>query len=314
MLNIIDSINKKYFPEFILSLNLISDLITTTPSNNTNQNKLNIHLQYISSYDFKNYNFIYNTEQLSIKKWIDIVYQLSYNYTILDYSLYNIQLLKNKNPSSYAIFFPILFDKNNMLFDKTLNNRIMFNKEQDVIDKLYDISFIGSLTERRIYIIDQLKNKGYKINIINDCYDLKDKYNKILSSKILLNIHAYNDYKIFEFARCSIPIFNSQIVISENSLDEELLQKNQQQSNIILSNIKKEDNFLELKDNITSNHSSINNYILDKVIFTEYDKLVDKIEEVINNIDKYEYKINMKELEYYNNKEINRLKNFFKSF
>ena len=82
MLNIIDSINKKYFPEFILSLNLISNLITTSPSNNTNLNKFNIHLQYISSYDFKNYNFIYNTEQLSIKKWIDIVYQLSYNYTI----------------------------------------------------------------------------------------------------------------------------------------------------------------------------------------------------------------------------------------
>ena len=158
--------------------------------------------------------------------------------------------------------------------------------ENNNLNKIYDISFIGSLTERRSFIIDQLKNKGYKINIINDCYDFKDKYNKILSSKILLNIHAHNDYKIFEFARCSIPIFNSQIVISENSLDKEL----------------------------SKEKMNINDYILDKVIFSDYDKIIDKIEDVLNNIDRYEYKIDIEELEYYNDKEINRLNNFFKSF
>jgi len=283
MLNIIDSIHKKYFPEFILSLNLISRTCSSTNIKEDiidNQNKFNIHLQNISSYDFKNFNFIYNTEQLSIKKWIDLISKLSYNYTIFDYSLYNIELLKNINPSCYSIFFPILFDKQNMLFENNLD------------DKIYDISFIGSLTEKRSFIINQLKNKGYKINIVNDCYDFKDKYNKILSSKILLNIHAHNDYKIFEFARCSIPIFNSQIVISENSFDEKLV----------------------LNKDISKEISNINDYILDKVIFSEYDKLIDKVEDVLNNIDRYKYKIDIEELEYYNNKEINRLNNFFKSF
>jgi len=285
MLNIIDSIHKKYFPEFILSLNLISRTSNIKEDIIDNENKFNIHLQNISSYDFKNFNFIYNTEQLSIKKWIDLISKLSYNYTIFDYSLYNIELLKNVNPSSYCIFFPILFDKKNMLFQNDSNI-------ERVHEKMYDISFIGSLTERRLFIINQLKNKGYKINIVNDCYDFKDKYNKILSSKILLNIHAHNDYKIFEFARCSIPLFNSQIVISENSLDEKLV----------------------LDKDISKEVSNINDYILDKVIFSEYDKLIDKIEDVLNNIDKYKYKIDIEELEYYNNKEINRLNNFFKSF
>jgi hypothetical protein len=281
MLNIIDSIHKKYFPEFILSINLISRNCSNINEDNiNNQNKFNIHLQNICCYNFKNFNFIYNTEQLSIKRWIDLISKLSYNYTIFDYSLYNIELLKNINPSCYAIFFPILFDKQNMLFE---NNNL---------NKIYDISFIGSLTQRRSFIIDQLKNKGYTINIINDCYDFKDKYNKILSSKILLNIHAHNDYKIFEFARCSIPIFNSQIVISENSLDNESV----------------------LDKNINKDKININDYILDKVIFSDYDKIIDKVEDVLNNIDRYEYKIDIKELEYYNDKEINRLNNFFKSF
>ena len=281
MLNIIDSIHKKYFPEFILSINLISRNCSNINEDNiNNQNKFNIHLQNICCYNFKNFNFIYNTEQLSIKRWIDLISKLSYNYTIFDYSLYNIELLKNINPSCYSIFFPILFDKQNMLFE---NNNL---------NKIYDISFIGSLTQRRSFIINQLKNKGYTINIINDCYDFKDKYNKILSSKILLNIHAHNDYKIFEFARCSIPIFNSQIVISENSLDNESV----------------------LDKNINKDKININDYILDKVIFSDYDKIIDKVEDVLNNIDRYEYKIDIKELEYYNDKEINRLNNFFKSF
>ena len=292
MLNIIDSIHKKYFPEFILSLNLISNINKLDENSSLNNNnfseekiKFNIHLQNITCYDFKNFNFIYNTEQLSIKKWIDLISKLSYNYTIFDYSLYNIELLKNVNPSSYSIFFPILFDKQNMLFQNNSN-------------KIYDISFIGSLTDRRSFIIDKLKNKGYKINMINNCYDFKDKYEQILSSKILLNIHAYDDYKIFEFARCSIPIFNSQIIISENSLDEERLCG-------VLDN--KIENTIKKKDNI-------NDYVLDKVIFTDYNKIIDKVEDVLNNIDKYEYKIDIEELEYYNDKEINRLNNFFKSF
>jgi len=263
MFHIFPSIHEKYFIEFIYSI-----LIFNSKTLNLNYQKL-IHFQNKNSNENEDKIIIFNTEQLSIPEWYQNIFNLSLKYPILDYSEENIKLIKNFNLNSNCILFPILFDKNKCLFNYKLENCI------------YDIGFIGCLTDRRIKILNQLLNLNYKIHFIENIYDFEEKYKEIFKCKILLNLHAFDNYKIFEFARCSIPVFNSQIIISENSLDN------------------------------VENSSGLNKIILSKINFCSYDDIVNNTIEILNNTEKSKYEINIKELEEETDKEIERINKFF---
>jgi hypothetical protein len=258
MLSIISSPNDKYFCEFINSIEYFNSRIKDEKINKK------IYFQSLHIDDKDNHIIIFNTEQMSVDRWAKQLIQLSYNHPIFDYSLENIKKLNSMNPMSHSTLFPILYH-DDLLFHNTQKN--------------YDITFIGWLTERRKIIIDKLIHLGYKVNMITNQYDFKEKYKQILQSKILLNIHAFENYTMFEYARCSIPIFNSQIVISEESVDD-----------------KDQDN--------------LNGYILSKVIFEKYDNIVTRIQHVLNNIEKYEYQADKERLKRLTNQEIDRIKNF----
>ena len=89
------------------------------------------------------------------------------------------------------------------------------------VEKLYDVAFVGSSSNRRNYILDQLRIAGISV------HDVKgwgyDRDREILKAKILVNIHYDNEYNIYETLRCDRFIFASMLVITEDSLFEELL-------------------------------------------------------------------------------------------
>jgi len=108
-MNYIIDYNTKYFREFIECIKFL-------------HNKKPIQFQYSNIS-----NIIFQTEQLTRKIFFDMFIKYSYNNIILDYSMYNISIIKNKNNNSKTIICPVFFT-DNMFFNINL--------------KKYDIVFI----------------------------------------------------------------------------------------------------------------------------------------------------------------------------
>lgn len=258
----------KYFEDYIYSLFQLKDKIILFDYNtkiilnndgitNVFLNNIPTHLIEINFNNNLNNNlhiFILNTEQLSrddfkkiflfnfskLKKLKEIFNMI--NIGILDYSIENFMILKKDlfNFISEFEIFHIPYQYNN----NEIEQLIEYSKK-----KIYEISFINSITPYRNYIIQNLEKEKIYINKIIGWHDSRDI--EIGKSKILLNLHINKDYKIFESMRCDRWIFAGKIIISDNCLYNELL---------------------DLKDFI---------------IFEEYENIPNKCKEIIDNYDFY---------------------------
>ena len=167
----------------------------------------------------KNY-ICYQLEQKDISKWINYKYLLAILNSKLtwDYSVSNInkfdETIKKKIKLfkipliSYYYFKPDIYNKYITINEK--NDNITCNNE------IYDILFFGHMNERRHkiinYIIKKLNNK-YKFRYITGLYG-DALFEKILQSKIVLNIHYYEG-SILETCRINEILSCNKLVISE---------------------------------------------------------------------------------------------------
>jgi hypothetical protein len=118
------------------------------------------------------------------------------------------------------------------------------------IKKEFDICMItNSQSNKRNNIFNEIKNRGGNIDLISLFGEERDKI--VFKYKILINIHFDDDFQVYESLRCDRCIFNKMIVITEKSLD---------------------DNTILLKD---------------KLVICNYEDIVDKALEIINNYDFY---------------------------
>ena len=143
-----------------------------------------------------------NVEHLSDK------YNLEYNKKYLlpeidvyDYSLDNIKIYGYGNYISYKINLT----ENNFL-KSCINNT-----------KLYDISFVGWPSNRRLHIINQLITLGYRVDIIATQFG-KERDIRIGQSKLLLNIHLASEWLIYEAIRCERWRLAGMLILSETCL------------------------------------------------------------------------------------------------
>jgi GR25 family glycosyltransferase involved in LPS biosynthesis len=146
--------------------------------------------------------FILNTEQLSRPTELEKISKLlNDGYKIIDYSLGNIDILKNKN-------------KDNIFYIPYMVN------DEEIIDntKINEIATIGSDNENRKKYINFV-NKLNMINLKIITGFNKERNDKLFLNKFLLNIHYNNEYKIYESMRCDRLIFNKTIIISEKCLE-----------------------------------------------------------------------------------------------
>lgn len=84
--------------------------------------------------------------------------------------------------------------------------------------KLFDFAFVGFLTQRREKALEALKKTGKTLLIVNgnrrrDC--------KIASARALINIHAFDDYKVFESVRCARWLAAGLPVLTEESVNDD---------------------------------------------------------------------------------------------
>ena len=104
---------------------------------------------------------------------------------------------------------------------------------------------------RRIKIYKILKERlGDNFNLITNKFG-EERDNLLFTNKILLNIHSTPQYFINEQIRVNRCVFNKMIVISEPGYNDDLL------------------------------------YLKKYIIFCDYDKIPEKVEEVLNNYEKY---------------------------
>lgn len=256
--------NDHIFLEFRYSIEHFLNTKILSKLNKAEPNSTNIEFVELYTQDNGVQKIVYNTEQLTRQFMFHKVFPLSYMYTIFDYSSVNIDIIRNKNPNAKCVLFPILFSKPTMDLTHLKS------------DYEFDVMVIGTVTPRRYDIVKNLIERGLSVYVIDNCFDYELKYRMIFKAKVLLNVHADTDYNVFEFARCSVPIFNGCVVVSETSLNEK--------------------------------GSLINDYVISRVVFSNYNDIVDKVVDVVNNISQYEFNSDFEYLEELNTKDIIKIK------
>jgi hypothetical protein len=152
---------------------------------------------------------LYNTEQLSrsvnLERILLEIKQTSPK-EVWDYSKINCSILKTHGID--AIHVPIQIPKHYVEKCKTWRTEIK-----------YDVGFCGQLSNRRMHILNALKEKGYSVHYITLFGEERDK--ELAKCKIHLNIHCEVDYQLFESARCELWLQVGVPIISEHSLDND---------------------------------------------------------------------------------------------
>ena len=232
---------------------------------NINKNKNNLFIilfpQKVKIFP-KNY-ICYQLEQKDISKWINYKYLLAILNSKLtwDYSTSNINKFDETIKKKIKLFkIPLI---SYYYFKPDIYNKYITNNNDNITgnNEIYDVLFFGHMNERRHkiinYIIKKLNNK-YKFRYITGLYG-DALFEKILQSKIVLNIHYYEG-SILETCRINEILSCNKLVISE------------------LPDISDIDN---------------KNYYNDLIIYYEnIDDLIDKITLYMDNKEIYDLKIN----------------------
>lgn len=145
---------------------------------------------------------IINTEQLTRLDWNKYISKyIELGFKVYSYSLSDII---QKDGLSY-----LPYGHNKDEIDKLTN---FMNQEIK-----YDVAFCGYMNNRRKKLLNQLTNKGLRVLILVDTWEDK-RDEEIAKSRILLNIHFLEDYKVYESIRCDRWLMVGMPVISEESL------------------------------------------------------------------------------------------------
>lgn len=150
---------------------------------------------------------LFNLEQIQLNSpWLSPSYlKMLGSYPVLDYSYKNIQELKSlgiNNVSHCGIGY-----------EPELTQ--IPPSEEDI-----DVLLYGSLNDRRMAILKELKNKGLNVVSLFGVYgEKRDKF--ISRAKVVLNIHYY-EARVFEIIRVSYLLANRKFVISEVGQDDEI--------------------------------------------------------------------------------------------
>ena len=160
------------------------------------------------NYSFPKKTIIFNLEPLEInsnierfKKYIDVI---SENFPIIDYSYQNQNFLQNQ----YNFLFKFGYFDFGINYSSNINNKI---------------SFIGTLSNRRIEILNKLyEQKKINIQVFNNLWGVH-RDNELIKSKATLNINKKEDgileiYRIWHALSLGIP------VISEIGIDIKLME------------------------------------------------------------------------------------------
>ena len=253
--------------DYIKSLNIfnkIINLVDFCPDKFHKSNDIYVFTQmYIDPNRFpeniySSERFIYlNVEMVTEqKRWEHIQKLINKNVRIADYSMANINFIKKNLPNLKEIYtheFIYLPYQYNIRETYILENKDRQYK--------YDIGIINAiitksdtvnpeLTYKRTLIYEKIMSMNFNcINIVG----WNDERDKIIKQcKIIINIHNFEPYKVYEHIRCDRLIFSNKLIISEKSIYAEDLD------------------------------------IFNCILWKDYDKIIDYIKIVLDDFDTYQ--------------------------
>ena len=171
----------------------------------------NYPVVYGQYHDLSSPFIFYNTEQLSRSNKLEDVITISRNSNcveIWDYSKANVDICNSVGIK--VVHVPLVIPDS---FISTI-------KEYRKAEHIYDVGFAGYLSERRVHIKNRLEALGYKTHFIGATWG-EERDIQLAKCKIHINIHAFDDYKIFESNRCEPWLAIGVPVISEHSVDND---------------------------------------------------------------------------------------------
>ena len=172
--------------------------------------------------------FFLNLEHLTEETRMDyIVIHIENNLPILDYSWANILLLKeyikiNKiDYTSPILLLPYQFNSLETHFLKNTTNE--YEYDIGIINATIkkNVTVNNNIIYKRNLIWDKLQEKKWKsINILGWG---RDRDALIKKCKIIINVHLFDVYNIFEHIRCDRLLFANKVVISDKCLFQDSL-------------------------------------------------------------------------------------------
>lgn len=257
--------NFKVLEDYVNSLNIFYDYIELENINKY-YNCYDIFIfgqmwlgeQEKSFYEKTNILFL-NVEHLTESNRLNhIINHIKHNMPIIDFSMANILFLRK-----YIEQNNIDYKSNLILLPYQFNSIENFNIQNNINEYEYDIGIINAITKKDktndsnlIYKRDDIwqKIKQQNWTYINILGWGKERDTLIKKCKIIINIHNFDVFNIFEHIRCDRLIFANKIILSDKSLYQDQL--------------------------------DINDY----VIWEEYDKIIDTAQDILNNFNKYNVK------------------------
>lgn len=176
---------------------------------------------------------------------------------IVDYTTLNSAdiIIDYSNPNIYNIrsceFFNE-FSKKHIYISPSIYETYYTKENRNILSLT---TFINTNEPRRNKLLNKLNNCEFVHMNINNCFDKNKLQNIYKNTKIIINIHQTPHHNSFEELRALPALECGVIVISENSPLNELIPYN------------------------------------NLIIWTNYDNIIDKVKEVINNYDYYHDKI-----------------------
>lgn len=173
---------------------------------------------------YKASNFIFlNVENLTEQKRMDHVMQfIRRGVKVADYSLANIEVMKtyaNENNielSAPIYYFPYQYNnKENVLLE---NRERVYEYDVGVVNACpkKDASVNSALTYKRTQVWEDLQFSG--LSCLNILGWGAERDALIKKCKVIVNVHHFECYKIFQHIRCDRLVFANKLIVSENSL------------------------------------------------------------------------------------------------
>ena len=169
----------------------------------------NIHMENYMDCVLQKNCVLFNCEQMSIEKRRDKIEHFLYRGgKLINYSLQN-QLILKSHAQDQMLYLPYRCTQreNNILKSLLLQE-----------SKEFDVAIVASMTPRRVSFVDSLLHSGVKVCIINNKFGL-ERDRLIAKCRCLLNIHANEDYTIFETLRCNRWLDVGMLIVSEPCSD-----------------------------------------------------------------------------------------------
>ena len=256
----------KVLEDYIHSLNIISDVIhinqltverinTTTDIFILTQMWLDISIFSPEIIQTGRIVFL-NVEMLSERARMNqVISIITAGMPVLDYSLSNLTFLKlymteNKIPSNVStIYLPYQYNLRDQLQLENVDG--IYTYDVGIINALpkQDASVNSALTYRRTRLWEQLQATGWNCINILGWGAARDELLK--RCKVIINVHHFECFNIFEQIRCDRLVFAKKIIVSDKSM------------------------FIENYD------------LLGNVLWEDYDNIIPRTKEVLENFDMY---------------------------